>query len=157
MLATWRYLRGQVAVFDRQLLAIAKARSECRLLMSIPGIGYVSALAFIGAIDAPDRFARSRSVGAHLGLVPKQHQSGDVDRLGEISKCGDAYVRTVLVEAANSLLIRSRKPSRLREWGLALERRSGPKKARTALARKLAVVMHSVWRSGTPYRAEAAV
>lgn len=157
MLATWRHLRSQVAVFDRQLLAIAKSRPECPLLMSIPGIGYVSALAFIGAIDAPDRFARSRSVGAHLGLVPKQHQSGDVDRLGEISKCGDAYVRTVLVEAANSLLIRSRKPSPLREWGLALERRSGPKKARAALARKLAVLMHSVWRSGAPYRAAAAV
>jgi transposase len=151
MLATWRYLRSQVAVFDRQLLSVAKSRRECRLLMSIPGIGYISALAFIGAIDTPSRFTRSRAVGAHLGLVPKQHQSGDVDRLGEISKCGDAYVRTTLVEAANSLLIRSRKPSALRDWGLALEKRSGPKKARTALARKLAVLMHSVWRSGQPY------
>ncbi len=156
MLETWRYLRGQVAVFDRQLLDAAKSRPECRLLMSIPGVGYVSALAFIGAIDTPDRFARSRSVGAHLGLVPKQHQSGDVDRLGEISKCGDAYVRTTLVEAANSLLIRSRKPSPLRDWALALERRSGPKKARTALARKLSVLMHSIWRSGTPYLAAPA-
>lgn len=153
MLATWRYLRSQVAAFDRQLLAIAKIRPECRLLMSVPGVGYVSALAFIGAIDTPERFARSRAVGAHLGLVPKQHQSGDIDRLGEISKCGDAYVRTVLVEAANSLLIRCRKPSPLRAWALALEKRSGPKKARTALARKLAVIMHSVWRSGKPYAA----
>lgn len=82
MLATWRYLRNQVAVFDRQLLGIAKVRPECRLLMGIPGIGYISALAFIGAIDTPDRFTRSRAVGAHLGLAPKQHQSGDVDRLG---------------------------------------------------------------------------
>ena len=151
MLATWRHLRGQVAAFDKQLLAIAKARPECRLLMSIPGVGYVSALAFMGAVDAPERFARSRAVGAHLGLAPKQHQSGDVDRLGEISKCGDAYVRTVLVEAANALLIRCRKPSPLRAWALALEKRSGPKKARTALARKLAVIMHSIWRSGKPY------
>lgn len=153
MLATWRHLRSQVAAFDKQLLAIAKTRSECRLLMSVPGVGYVSAMAFMGAIDTPKRFARSRAVGAHLGLAPKQHQSGDVDRLGEISKWGDAYVRTVLVEAANSLLIRCRKPSPLRTWGLALEKRSGPKKARTALARKLAVIMHSVWRSGKPYAA----
>lgn len=138
----------QVAAFDRQLLGIAKTRPECRLLMSIPEIGYVSALAFIGAIDTPARFTRLRAVGAHLGLTPKQHHSGDIDRLGEISKCGDAYVRTVLVEAANSLLIRSRKPSALRDWGLALETRSGPKKARTALARKLAVLMHSVWPEG---------
>lgn len=97
MLATWRHLRSQVAAFDKQLLAIAKTRSECRLLMSVPGVGYVSAMAFMGAIDTPKRFARSRAVGAHLGLAPKQHQSGDVDRLGEISKWGDAYVRTVLV------------------------------------------------------------
>lgn len=151
MLGTWRHLRSQVAAFDRQLLAVAKTRPACRLLMSIPGVGYVSALAFMGAIDVPERFARSRAVGAHLGLVPKQHQSGEVDHLGEISKCGDAYVRTTLVEAANSLLIRCRKPSPLREWALALEKRSGPKKARTALARKLAVIMHSVWRSGRPY------
>ena len=87
--------RSQVAAFDRQLLAVAKTRPACRLLMSIPGVGYVSALAFMGAIDVPERFARSRAVGAHLGLAPKQHQSGEVDRLGEISKCGDAYVRTV--------------------------------------------------------------
>lgn len=151
MLHTWLHLRSQVAVFDRQLLAIAKTRPACRLLMSIPGVGYVSALAFMGAIDVPERFARSRAVGAHLGLAPKQHQSGEVDRLGEISKCGDAYVRTVLVEAANSLLIRCRKSSPLREWALTLEKRSGPKKARPALARKLAVIMHSVWRSGMPY------
>jgi transposase len=151
MLGTWLHLRSQVAVFDRQLLGLAKTRPECRLLMSIPGVGYVSALAFMGAIDRPERFTRSRAVGAHLGLTPKQHQSGEVDRLGEISKCGDAYVRTVLVEAANSLLIRCRKPSPLREWAVALERRSGPKKARTALARKLAVIMHSVWRTGQPY------
>ena len=151
MLATWRHLRGQVIVFEKRLLAIAKARSECRLLMTIPGIGYVSALAFMGAVDKPERFARARSVGAHLGLTPRQHQSGEVDRLGAISKCGDPYVRTILVEAANALLARCRKPSPLRDWALALERRSGPKKARAALARKLSVIMLAVWRSGKPY------
>jgi transposase len=151
MLVVWRHLRSQIVAFEKQLLAVAKARSECRLLMSIPGVGYVSALAFMGAVDSPERFARSRAVGAHLGLAPKQHQSGEVDRLGAISKCGDPYVRTILVEAANALLARSRKPSPLRAWAQALERRAGPKKARTALARKLAVIMHAVWRSGKPY------
>jgi transposase len=151
MLATWRHLRGQIGAFDKQLMAIARARPECRLLMSIPGIGYVSALAFMGAVDVPERFARARAVGAHLGLTPRQHQSGEVDRLGAISKCGDPYVRTILVEAANSLISRYRKPSPLRDWALALQRRSGPKKARTALARKLAVIMLAVWRSGKPY------
>lgn len=151
MLATWRHLRGQIGAFDKQLMAIAKARPECRLLMSIPGIGYVSALAFMGAVDVPERFERARAVGAHLGLTPRQHQSGEVDRLGAISKCGDPYVRTILVEASNSLISRYRKPSPLRDWALALQRRSGPKKARTALARKLAVIMLAVWRSGKPY------
>ncbi len=151
MLDTWRHLRGQIGAFDKQLMAIARARPECRLLMSIPGIGYVSALAFMGAVDVPERFASARAVGAHLGLTPRQHQSGEVDRLGAISKCGDPYVRTILVEAANSLISRYRKPSPLRDWALALQRRSGPKKARTALARKLAVIMLTVWRSGKPY------
>ena len=151
MLIVWRHLRSQIIAFEKQMLATAKTRPECRLMMSIPGVGYVSALAFIGAVDSPERFARSRAVGAHLGLAPKQHQSGEVDRLGAISKCGDPYVRTILVEAANALLARSRKPSPLRAWAQALERRAGPKKARAALARKLAVIMHAVWRSGKPY------
>ena len=129
MLTTWRHLRGQVIVFEKRLLAIAKAQSECRLLMTIPGIGYVSALAFMGAVDKPERFARARSVGAHLGLTPQQHQSGEVDRLGAISKCGDPYVRTILVEAANALLARCRKPSPLRDWALALADRARKRRA----------------------------
>ena len=123
MLATWRHLRGQITTFDKQLMAIARSQPECRLLMSIPGVGYVSAFAFMGVVDVPERFKRARDVGVHLGLTPRQHQSGEVDRLGVISKCGDPYVRTILVEAANSLISRCRKPSPLRDWALALQRR----------------------------------
>jgi transposase len=120
--------------------------------MGVPGIGVLSVLAYVSTVEDPTRFARSRSVGAHLGLTPKQYQSGEVDRSGRISRCGDTLARTLMYEAAVVILTRVKRASSLKDWAHAIARRSGPGKARVALARKLSVILHSIWRSGEPFR-----
>ena len=152
MLAAWRQLREQVAAFDKEVRALVKADPTCRLLMSVPGIGVLSVLAYVSTVEDPARFARSRSVGAHMGLTPRQYQSGEVDRSGRISRCGDTLARTLLYEAAVVLLTRVKRASGLKDWAQAIAKRSGAGKARVALARKLSVILHSIWRSGKPFR-----
>lgn len=152
MLVAWRQLRVQVAAFDKAIRAIVRSSAASRLLMSVPGIGVLSALAYVSTVEDPSRFSRSRSVGAHLGLTPRQYQSGEVDRSGRISRCGDALTRTLMYEAAGVILTRLKKASSLRDWAAAIAKRSGPGKARVALARKLSVILHSMWRSGEPFR-----
>ena len=105
--------------------------------MSIPGVGQLTALAFTAAIDDPERFRRSREIGAYFGLVPRRYQSGEVDYTGSISKCGDRRVRTLLYEAANVRLTRYKGPLKLKDWALAIAKRSTMRKARIALARRL--------------------
>ena len=151
MLVAWRQLREQITVFDKSVRMLVKSNSACRLLMSVPGIGVLSALAYVSTVEDPARFVRSRSVGAHLGLTPRQYQSGEVDRSGRISRCGDTLARTLLYEAAVVILTRLKRASRLKDWARAIARRSGNGKARVALARKLSVILHSVWRSGQPF------
>lgn len=152
MLTAWRRLREQIAVFDKAIGAIVKQSATCRLLMSVPGIGALSVLAYISTVEEPMRFSRSRSVGAHLGLTPRQYQSGETDRSGRISRCGDHLARTLMYEAAVVILTRVKRSSQLKEWALAIARRSGFGKARVALARKLSVILHSIWKSGAPFR-----
>ena len=152
LLATWRQLREQIAVFDKAVLQQVRADPVCRLLMTVPGIGALSSLAYVTTIEEPSRFARSRAVGAHLGLTPRRYQSGEIDRSGHISRCGDGLARTLMYEAAIVILHRVKRPLHLKAWAEAIEQRSGPGKARVALARKLAVLLHSVWRSGQPFR-----
>jgi transposase len=124
----------------------------CARLMTIPGVGAVVAMTFRSAVDQPERFARSKAVGAHFGLTPKKYQSGEIDRTGRISKVGDTMVRTALFEAANVMLTRAVRLSALKAWALRIASRQGMKKAKVALARKLAVVMHRMWRDGTAFR-----
>ena len=150
MLVAWRQLREQTAAFDKAVRALAKSNPTCRLLMSVPGIGVVSVLAYESTVEDPARFTRSRSVGAHMGLTPRQYQSGEVDRSGRISRCGDTLARTLMYEAAVVILTRVKRASRLKDWAQAIAKRSG--KARVALARKLSVILHSIWRSGEPFR-----
>jgi transposase len=152
MLTAWRQLREQIGVFDQAIRSIVRESATCRLLMSVPGIGALSVLAYVSTVEDPARFNRSRSVGAHLGLTPRRYQSGEVDRSGRISRCGDRLARMLMYEAAVVILTRVKRASRLKEWALAIARKSGPGKARVALARKLAVILHSVWRSGVPFR-----
>lgn len=139
-------------------LVVQAVRNDpvCRLLTTMPGIGPVSALTFRATIDAPERFARSRSVGAYLGLTPRRYQSGEIDRTGRITKVGDGETRTALFEAANVILRPSTRWSPMKAWAVRIAQRQGSKQAKVALARKMAVVLHSMWRSGTEFRWTAA-
>jgi transposase len=152
MLLAWRQLREQIATFDKEVRALAKKDPTCRLLMSVPGIGVVSVLAYVSTVEDPERFTRSRSVGAHMGLTPRQYQSGEIDRSGRISRCGDTLARTLMYEAAVVILTRVKRASNLKDWAQAIAKRSGLGKARVALARKLSVILHSIWRSGEAFR-----
>ena len=100
LLAIWRQLREQIIVFDTAVQRRVRTDATCRLLMTVPGIGAVSALAFVSTIEDPGRLFCSRSVGAHLGLAPRRYQSGEIDRSERISECGDALARTLMYEAA---------------------------------------------------------
>ena len=145
----------QLDVLHRMVLKAAKNDEMCRRWMKIPGVGPVVALTFRSAIDVPERFVKSRSVGPVLGLVPKKHQSGEVNRHGRITKRGDEMTRTMLYEAANTMLGRGQFCS-LKVWGLKIQQQRGFKRAKVALARKLAVVMHAMWVNGTEFRWGAA-
>jgi transposase len=117
------------------------------------GPGQLTALAFVAAIDEPERFRRSRDVGAYFGLVPRRYQSGEIDYTGSISKCGDRRLRTLLYEAANVMLTRYKPPLKLKDWALAIAKRTTMRKARIALARRLAIIMHAMLRHGTEFQA----
>jgi transposase len=152
LLLARRALCAQIARLDVRVQALAKAVAPCRRLMTVPGVGPITALAYVTAIDDPGRFRKGRSVGAYLGLTPRRYQSGEVDRAGRISKCGDGLVRTLLFEAAGVLLTRVQRMSPLKAWGLRLAKRIGAKKAKVAVARKLAVILHCMWVDGTEFR-----
>ena len=151
MLEVLRGVVEQIRTYDRQLRAIAREHAVGRRLMTVPGVGHLTALAFLSTIEDPSRFMRSADVGPYLGLTPKIYQSGEVDRSGRITKTGDAMTRSYLVEAANVLLVKIDRPVPLRLWGLRIMERAGLKKAQVAVARKLAVLMHAMWSDGTEF------
>ncbi len=152
MLAARNVLRDQFTRLHNAILQIVRKDGVCTRLMSIPGVGALTALTFRTAIDDPTRIAKSRDVGPLFGLTPRRYQSGETDVTGRISKAGDGMVRTALYEAANSMLTRSQRMSALKAWSLDVARRRGHKRAVVALARKLAVVMHRMWLDGTTFR-----
>jgi transposase len=152
LLAVLATMLAQLDQLSRQVLVIVRGEAVCRRLMSVPGVGLITALAFRATIDRPERFRRSRDVGAHLGLTPARYQSGETDIQGKISRCGDELARTALYEAAHSLLVRSRKWSSLRAWGMRVAQHRGMARARVAFARKLAVILHTMWREETSFR-----
>ncbi len=141
---------------EKQLRARAREDKRVRLLMTAPGVGALVSLTFVSAIDDPSRFRSSRNVGAHFGLTQRKYQSGETDITGRISKCGDHEVRTALYEAANSILTRLVKASALKSWAMAIAKRAGMKKAKVALARKLAVLLHRMLADGTEFVAQKA-
>jgi len=143
--------RSKCAALDRRLIGSVQADVTCRRLMTMPGVGPLTAVAYVAALEKPDTFKRSRAVGAWLGLTPRRFQSGEVDYDGHISRRGDRQLRALLYEAAAVLLTRVRKESALRRSGLMLWKRLGFKRAATALARRMAVVLHAMWKSGTPF------
>src|SRR5437870_2789574 len=142
MLIVRRTLREQIVILHRRLLAIVRDDEVCRRLMTTPGVGPVVALTFRVTVDVPARFRNSKAVDAVFGLTPSKYQSGESDRTGGISRCGDEMMRAMLYEAAHIMLVRSTKWSWLKAWAMKIARHRGMKKAIVALARRLAVIMH---------------
>jgi transposase len=152
MLRVREALNKEFHGLHRALLDVVRNDGICRRLMTVPGVGPLVAITFTTAIDDPARFSRSRAVGAHFGLTPKKYQSGETDVTGGISKVGDDTVRTALYEAATVMLSRSGRFSVLKRWAMEVAKRRGMKRARVALARKLAVVLHRMWLDGSEFR-----
>lgn len=144
-------LEAQLASSSRLLDARAAADPVCARLMSVPGVGPITALTFKASIEDPGRFAKGADAGAYAGLAPRRSQSGERDYNGRISKAGDAMLRSALYEAANTLLVRVKRPFALQIWGRKLAETKGPKRARVAVARKLAVLLHTLWQSDTEF------
>jgi len=152
LLIVRRTLREQIGILHRRLLAIVRNDDVCRRLMTIPGVGPVVALTYRATVDVPARFRNSKAVGAVFGLTPSRYQSGEIDRPGAISRCGDEMMRAMLYEAAHIMLVRLAKWSWLKAWAMKIARHRGMKKAIVALARRLAVIMHRIWVDGTEFR-----
>jgi len=148
VLEAWLGMRARAAELSKQLVTSARVGEQCQLLSSIPGIGAVTASSFVAAIEDPENFRKSRSVGAWIGLTTRRYQSGEVDYDGHISRRGDNHLRGLLYEAAVVILTRSTAESALRIWGLKLKEKIGFKRAAVAVARKLAVIMHTMLRTG---------
>ena len=152
LLMTWRHLNEQIRKLEKQLAKSAEKDPVNRLLMSVPGVGLLTAVSFKTAIDDPGRFARITDIGPFLGLTPKRYQSGEVNRSAGISKHGNRQTRSLLYEAALSLFKRYGKDTKLARWASELEARVGHKKAVVALTRKLATILLSIWKSGEVFR-----
>jgi transposase len=152
LLIVRRVVREQLGILHRRLLAIVRDDDVCRRLMTVPGVGPVVALTYRVTVDVPARFRNSKAVGAVFGLTPSKYQSGESERTGGISRCGDEMMRMMLYEAAQSMLVRSAKWSWLKAWAMKIARHRGMKKAIVALARRLAVIMHRMWVDGTEFR-----
>ena len=143
LLAVRAVLLHEFDGFEKRVRIMARSDAKAKLLMSTPAVGPIVALTYAAAIDDPARFKSSKSAGPHFGLTPKKYQSGETDRTGRISKIGDAAVREALYQAAHVMLTKPVKGcSELKSWAMRIARRAGMKKAKVALARKLAVIMH---------------
>src|ERR1700741_2995385 len=156
LLAVHAVLQREFKAFAKRVLAMARAGAPGRLLMTAPGVGVIVSLTYVSGIDDPARFKSSKAVGAHFGITPKKYQSGETDVTGRISKIGDASVRTALYEAANVILTKAVKGGALKSWAARLAKRAGMNKAKVALARKLAVILHRMLVDGRPFNAAAA-
>ncbi len=152
MLRARRALQAEYHQLHRQVLAMVRANPVCRRLMSVPGVGALVAATYASAVDDPSRFRSSKALGAHFGLTPRKYQSGEKDITGSITKVGDGMVRSALYEAAHIILHRSAGASTLKGWAQDVARRRGAKRAKVALARKLATVLHRIWVDGSLFQ-----
>lgn len=157
LLSVRAVLLTEFNAFEKRVRAMGRSNTKAMLLASTPGVGPIVSLTYAAAVDDPARFKSSKRAGAHFGLTPKKHQSGETDYSGRISKIGDASVREALYQAAHVILTKPVKGcSRLKSWAMRIARRAGMNKAKVALARKLAVIMHRMLANGTPFNAAAA-
>jgi transposase len=152
MLSARAALKAEYEELHKAVLAIVREDVVCRRLMTVPSVGPLVAITYKSAMDDPSRIAKSKAAGALFGLTPKKYQSGEKDVTGGITRTGDEMVRTALYEAANVLLSRITRFSKLKRWGMDVARRRGSKRAKVALARKIAVILHRMWVDGTTYR-----
>lgn len=151
LLAVREILRREFRGYEKRVRILARHDERTRLLMTTTGVGPIISLTYVAAIDDPARFEQSKTVGAHYGMTPRKYQSGETEYTGRISKIGDKSVRTALYQAAHVILTRPVKGSALKSWGLKLSKRMGMEKAKVAVARKLAVIMHRMLADGTPF------
>ena len=151
LLAVREVLLREFKGYEKRLRTIARHDERTRLLMTTTGVGPIISLTYVSAVDDPARFEQSKTVGAHYGMTPKKYQSGETEYTGRISKIGDKSVRTALYQAAHVILTRPVKGSALKSWGMKLSKRVGMEKAKVAVARKLAVIMHRMLADGTPF------
>jgi transposase len=156
MLSARAALKAEYEKLHKAVLAIVRDDAVCRRLMTVPSVGPLVAITYKSAMDNPSRIAKSKAAGALFGLTPKKYQSGEKDITGGITRAGDEMVRTALYEAANVLLSRITRFSKLKRWGMDVAKRRGLKRAKVALARKIAVILHRMWVDGTTYRWAAA-
>ena len=152
MLLARAALKMEYEKLHKAVLAIVRDDAVCRRLMTVPSVGPLVAITYKSAMDDPSRIAKSKAAGALFGLTPKKYQSGEKDVTGGITRTGDEMVRTALYEAANVLLSRIARFSKLKCWGMDVAKRRGSKRAKVALARKLAVILHRIWIDGATYR-----
>jgi transposase len=155
LLAVHEVLLREFKGFEKRVRIMARDDAKAKLLMTTTGVGAVVSLTYASAIDDPGRFKKSKQVGAHFGLTQRKYQSGEIDITGRISKIGDKGVRTALYQSAHIILTKPVKGSALKSWALRLAKRVGMKKAKVALARKLAVIMHRMLVDGTPFNVAA--
>jgi transposase len=156
LLTVHEILLKELNGFETHMRKLARGDSRVRLLMTAPGVGVIVGLSYVAAIDDPGRFSSSKMVGAHFGMTPKKYQSGEIDVTGRISKMGDKGVRTALYEAAHVILTTPVKGGALKSWAAKLAKRSGMRKAKVALARKLAVILHRMLADGSAFDAAKA-
>jgi transposase len=156
LLAVHAVLLREFNGFERRVRIMAREHVKAKLLMTTPAVGPIVALTYAGAIDDPARFKSSKQTGAHFGLTPKKYQSGQTDITGRISKIGDAAVREALYQAAHVMLTKPVKGCpQLKSWAMRIARRAGMRKAKVALARKLAVIMHRMLADHKPFNPTA--
>lgn len=151
LLAAHASIAKQLKIASTSVLEVARSDADVRRMMTVPGVGAMTALAFKAAIDDPKRFTSSCKVGPYLGLTPRQYQSGESEWIGGIGKSNDPLLRSYLYEAAGVLMTRLRRNCPLKTWALRLAKRIGWKRASIAVARKLAVILHAIWRDGTVF------
>jgi transposase len=156
MLSARAALKSEYEKLHKTVLAIVREDAVCRRLMTAPSVGPLVAITYKSAMDDPNRIAKSKAAGALFGLTPKKYQSGEKDVTGGITRAGDEMVRTAFYEAANVLLSRITRFSKLKRWGMDVAKRHGSKRAKVALARKIAVILHRMWVDGTTYQWTAA-
>lgn len=143
-------LREELAGLERLLRDLARQDSVCRLMMTMPGVGPLVALTVRSAIDDPTRFRSSKDVGPWVRLTPRRNQSGEQDIVGQITRAGDEALRTALYQAATTMLHRGQY-NWLVAWALRVAKRRGQKRATTALARRIGIILHRMWRDGTEF------